>query len=180
MKRSPVIFWSLALVGAIGLTACGGDDYGTRTTAAAVGSSSPTAGAPNNTAAAQSGPVQVKDTANLGKVLAASDGATLYTFKNDTDGKSNCSDACASTWPPLTVTAAPVKPDGVPGDFSLVNRNDGQKQLAFNGQPLYRYAADKAPADAKGEGVGGVWFAARATTAPGVATPLANPSDNGY
>jgi len=32
----------------------------------------------------------------------------------------------------------------------------------LNGHPLYRYAADTAPGDANGEGVGNVWYAVKA------------------
>ena len=180
MTRNIGILFLLTLVGGMVIAACGGDDYASNTATGATSASSPTAATSPTAAAGQSSAVQVKDTSSLGKVLAARDGMTLYTFNNDSIGKSNCSGGCASTWPPLTVAAAPAKPDGVSGDFSLVNRDDGQKQLALNGKPLYRYAADKAPADTKGEGVGGVWFAAKVSAATGAATPAANSSPGGY
>ncbi len=54
--------------------------------------------------------------------------------------------------------------DGAPGKFSLVTRDDGTKQVAYNGSPLYRYTPDKAPGDTNGQGVGNVWFVATAST----------------
>lgn len=41
-----------------------------------------------------------------------------------------------------------------------VTRDDGSKQLTIAGWPMYRYAEDKKPGDANGQGVGGTWFAA--------------------
>ena len=190
MKKPVGMLLTAALaISALMLSACGGDDDdATKTDTVPSGASSAAAtaapttalsGAPPTSGAAGSA-VQVKDT-SIGKVLAASDGRTLYTFNNDTTGKSNCNGSCASTWPPLTATSAPVKLEGAAGDFSLVNRDDGQKQLALNGKPLYRYAADGSSADTKGEGVGGVWFAAKAAvTATSSTSPVPNPSDNGY
>ena len=191
MKKPVGMLLTAALaISALMLSACGGDDDdATKTDTVPSGASSAAAttapttalsGAPPTSSAAAGSAVQVKDT-SIGKVLAASDGRTLYTFNNDTTGKSNCNGSCASTWPPLTATSAPVKLEGVAGDFSLVNRDDGQKQLALNGKPLYRYAADGSSADTKGEGVGGVWFAAKAAaTATSSTSPVPNPSDNGY
>src|SRR5262245_40284768 len=40
-----------------------------------------------------------------GDVLAGEKGMTLYTFKNDKMGESNCYDACATNWPPFMATA---------------------------------------------------------------------------
>jgi predicted lipoprotein with Yx(FWY)xxD motif len=174
VTRTHGIGFGLLLLGGMVLAACGGDDYASTTTNSATAAQA----SPAQPAAASA--VQVKDASGLGKVLSASDGMTLYTFNNDTAGKSNCSGSCASTWPPLIVTALPTKPDGVSGDFSLVSRDDGQKQAAFNGKPLYRYAADKKPADATGEGVGGVWFAAKVNAAAGSAAPTSKPGDYSY
>jgi predicted lipoprotein with Yx(FWY)xxD motif len=130
------------------------------TTAAA---SATTAAAAATTAAAGSGGVVLKvaDSAK-GKVLVDATGFTLYTFKNDANGsgKSSCNGGCATTWPPVMGSAAPAKPDGATGDFTVITRDDGSKQIAYKGQPLYRYAPDAAPGDVKGDGVGNVWFVA--------------------
>ena len=86
-----------------------------------------------------------------GDVLTASNGRTVYTFDKDAGGKSTCYDACAALWP-----AVPA--NGVSGaEFAAVDRNDGSKQAAFKGQPIYFYAADTQPGDMKGEGIKGVW-----------------------
>ncbi|MEO8186844.1 MAG: hypothetical protein ABI580_05700, partial [Burkholderiaceae bacterium] len=40
-------------------------------------------------------------------------------------------------------------------------RDDGAKQWAYKGQPLYQWANDKKPGDKTGDGVGGVWKIAK-------------------
>jgi len=88
-------------------------------------------------------------------VLATPAGATLYTFDKDTagNGKSACNGQCATNWPPLAAQAA----DSSAGDWSIVTRDDGSKQWAFKGQPLYTYAKDAKPGDTTGDGKGNVW-----------------------
>lgn len=115
---------------------------------------------------AQPGPtVQVVDGGALGPILADSRGFTLYTFDRDTPGASNCTGRCAETWPPLLVPdGTVVAPDGLPGELESFSRADGSMQAMFNDQPLYTYSMDAAPGDTNGEGVGGIWHAARAVS----------------
>jgi len=93
--------------------------------------------------------------ASVNGVLATPAGATLYTFDKDTagSGKSACNGQCATNWPPLAAQAA----DSSAGDWSNVTRDDGSKQWAFKGQPLYTYAKDAKPGDTTGDGKGNVW-----------------------
>jgi predicted lipoprotein with Yx(FWY)xxD motif len=88
-------------------------------------------------------------------VLATSAGATLYTFDKDTagSGKSACNGQCAANWPPLAAQAS----DAASGDWSIVTRDDGSRQWAFKGQPLYTYAKDAKAGDTTGDGKGNVW-----------------------
>jgi predicted lipoprotein with Yx(FWY)xxD motif len=116
----------------------------------------------------------VRDSA-LGKILSDTAGMTLYTFKNDIpgSGKSACAGGCATTWPPLTTSATTIAaPVGVTGALATIARDDGTKQVTYQGRPLYHYAADKAPGDTTGEGVGGVWSAVKLQPS-GDATPTA-------
>jgi predicted lipoprotein with Yx(FWY)xxD motif len=85
--------------------------------------------------------------------LAGDNGLTLYAYDTDTDGKSSCNGPCAAKWPPLAV-AADAKPIGA---YTIVTRDDGTKQWAYKGKPLYFYVTDKAPMDVTGDGVGGKW-----------------------
>jgi predicted lipoprotein with Yx(FWY)xxD motif len=100
---------------------------------------------------------------SLGKILTDPSGRTLYTFKNDVpgSGKSAVSGRTAETWPPLVVTSgSSVKPEGLAGDLTLIDRDEGTKQVVYQGQPLYYYSRDTAPGQTNGHGVGSVWFAA--------------------
>jgi predicted lipoprotein with Yx(FWY)xxD motif len=94
-----------------------------------------------------------------GDVLTDKNGMTLYTFDKDTagSGKSACHGDCAASWPPLL--AADAAKDT--GDFTLAVRNDGRRQWAFKGKPLYLWSGDTKAGDTKGDGVGGVWHTAR-------------------
>ena len=83
-------------------------------------------------------------------VLAGNNNMTLYIFTKDVagSGKSVCNGMCATNWPPLLVDGSPA----VSGGYSIVTRDDGKKQLAFNGMPLYFYAKDTKPGDKIGDG----------------------------
>lgn len=84
---------------------------------------------------------------------------TLYTFDKDTagSGKSACNGPCAANWPPLMAQGA----DKAVGDYSVVVRDDGSKQWAFKGKPLYLWSKDQKPGDKTGDGVNNVWHIAK-------------------
>ena len=109
-------------------------------------------------AAAVAAPAETVESA-IGPVLAAeANGMTLYTFRQDTPGTSNCYDGCATSWPPFLAADGALAEAG----FGLVTRRDGTLQWAdAAGMPLYFWAGDAAPGDATGDGVGGVWDVAR-------------------
>ena len=92
-------------------------------------------------------------------VLTGSNGMTLYTFDRDAagSGKSVCNDACARNWPPLMAKAD----DTASGDYSVITRDDGGKQWAHKGKPLYFWIKDQKPGDKTGDGVNNVWRIAR-------------------
>ena len=49
--------------------------------------------------------------------------------------------------------------DGIDASkLGITTRKDGSVQVTYNGWPLYYYDKDKAPGDATGQGVGGVWY----------------------
>ncbi|RZJ85124.1 MAG: hypothetical protein EOO64_01790 [Massilia sp.] len=79
---------------------------------------------------------------------------TIYTFDKDTagSGKSSCNGLCAKMWPliPLTV-------EWIESPYSIVTRDDGSRQLAYKGRPLYLYSGDAKPGDRKGDKLHGVW-----------------------
>lgn len=92
-------------------------------------------------------------------VLTGSNGMTLYTFDKDVagSGKSMCNGPCASNWPPLAAAADAMNQ----GEYSIITRDDGSKQWAFKGKPLYFWTKDQKPGDQSGHGFNGVWQVAK-------------------
>jgi predicted lipoprotein with Yx(FWY)xxD motif len=87
-------------------------------------------------------------------VIADAKGMTLYTFDKDPAGKSVCTGECAKAWPPL---AAPADAKSS-GFWQAIARDDGSKQWAFRGKPLYTCAQDKHAGDFNGNSVEGWHF----------------------
>jgi len=87
-------------------------------------------------------------------------GMTLYTFDKDPAGagKSVCNGPCARNWP-----AFAAGPDAQPsGDWTIVARDDGSKQWAFRGKPLYTFIKDQKPGDKAGDGfLNNAWHAVK-------------------
>ncbi|MFG2923139.1 SCO0930 family lipoprotein [Streptomyces sp. NPDC048305] len=102
------------------------------------------------------------DSSELGKVLTDSEGFTLYRFDKDSaePPKSNCDGDCAKAWPPVPAEEATAAAGTGAEVIGRVTRADGTEQLTVGGWPVYRYAEDSSPGEAKGQGVGGTWFAA--------------------
>ncbi len=127
--------------------------------------------------------MQMSNVASLGNILTDGQGMTLYVFKNDTSGASNCNGTCAQTWLPLTITAGqqPVAGTGITGQLGVIQRSDGTSQVTYNEMPLYRFSGDKAAGDTNGQGMlNGAWsvvtltaVAPAAPAAPSAATPAA-------
>lgn len=88
-------------------------------------------------------------------ILVDPSGMTVYTFDKDEagSGKSVCNGPCAQAWPPV-----PAPADGkVDGKYGIVTRDDGSKQLAYDGKPLYTFAKDAKPGDKNGDNFKEVW-----------------------
>jgi predicted lipoprotein with Yx(FWY)xxD motif len=92
-------------------------------------------------------------------VLVGPNGMTLYTFDKDTadSGKSVCNGPCATNWPPLMAAES----DKAAGDYSVITRDDGKKQWAVKGKPLYYWVKDTKPGDKTGDGFNKVWQVAK-------------------
>ena len=90
-----------------------------------------------------------------GGILVNSAGMTVYTFDKDVagSGKSTCNGPCLVAWPAV-MAAADAKPEG---NMTIVTRDDGAKQWAYNGKPVYLYAADTKPGDKTGDNFKDVW-----------------------
>lgn len=92
-------------------------------------------------------------------VLVGPNKMTLYIFDKDVagSGKSACNGPCATNWLPLMATAS----DKPSGDYTIVTRDDGTKQWALKGKPLYYWSKDSKPGDKTGDGVNQVWQTAK-------------------
>ena len=92
-------------------------------------------------------------------LLVNGQGLTLYTFDRDVagSGKSVCNGDCAVKWPPHLAAAA----DRPAGDFTIVVRNDGKRQWAYRGKPLYTWPEDQEPGDQYGDNYNTVWHVVR-------------------
>jgi predicted lipoprotein with Yx(FWY)xxD motif len=92
-------------------------------------------------------------------VLTGPNGMTLYTFDRDSagNGKSMCNGPCAANWPPLMAADG----DKNSGDYSVIVRDDGKKQWAYKGWPLYYWAKDAKPGDKTGDGFNKIWKVAK-------------------
>ena len=106
--------------------------------------------------------VKIRST-SLGKVLVDAKGRTLYLFEKDKNGKSACSGACATNWPPLLTSGTPKAGAGARASkLGTTRRSDGTKQVTYGGHPVYRFVLDhNKPGSTKGEGVnafGAEWY----------------------
>lgn len=96
-----------------------------------------------------------------GQIFTDQAGKSLYTFDKDSAGVPTCYGDCAVTWPAFTAASNAT----TQGKWTVVSRNDGTKQWALNGKPLYYFAGDNAAGDVRGDGIQNVWHVAKKTGA---------------
>jgi predicted lipoprotein with Yx(FWY)xxD motif len=147
---------------AIAMTACSGDDPQTATSGDGQTSATTT---PAVATTATANTTVVTANSSIGTILVDATGKTLYSYDRDAGGTSSCTRNCAVNFPPLVLppgTNTPLPGPGV-GDLTTTPRPDDatKLQVVWNGKPLYTFAADRAPGDTKGDGLGGFWHAAK-------------------
>ncbi|MGH2948823.1 MAG: COG4315 family predicted lipoprotein [Solirubrobacteraceae bacterium] len=98
--------------------------------------------------------VDVREIEGVGSVLVDASGSVLYTAEQEADGRIRCVDGCLALWLPLTAPpdGPPVAGDGVAGALSVVERDDGTRQVTYDGAPVYRFSED-GPGEATGDGL---------------------------
>jgi len=88
-------------------------------------------------------------TSNLGDHLVDAAGYSLYLFWPDARQISTCRGTCAINWPPFTAESSNALPAISevlsPELLGLIEREDGEVQVSYNGWPLYYYAGDSEP-----------------------------------
>ncbi|HWD74353.1 MAG TPA: hypothetical protein VG371_04400 [Solirubrobacteraceae bacterium] len=135
---------------------CGSSSTGSSsatTSPAAASASSTASGASTTSNAAATGTSIKTASGSAGTYLTDAAGRALYLWVADSNGKSSCSGACASIWPPLTSKAAPRGSGGVKAAaLGTITRSDGTKQVIYNGHPLYYFASDTGARTTKGQG----------------------------
>lgn len=98
----------------------------------------------------------------LGKSLVGPNGHTLYLFQADKPSVSTLSQAGLAVWPALTSTGTPQPGPGVnASQLSTITDQNGQRQVTYNGHPLYYYVGDQRPGDVNGQGLnqfGALWY----------------------
>jgi predicted lipoprotein with Yx(FWY)xxD motif len=177
---------ALAAIGGVILfvAACSSTGASTAPSAAAVPSSAPSA-APSAAGSGGAGETYTVAAANgnVGAYITGEDGKTLYVFTADSANKTTCTDTCAQTWPPFTVSSSDTLTPGagVSGKLTTFARPDGTMQVAINGFPLYYYSGDTKAGDTTGQGKFGKWFVASPTgAAPAASAAPPASSGGGY
>ena len=87
-----------------------------------------------------------------GRLLQTARGLSVYAFDRDTPARSACDAACEQDFVPVQAPAAAR----ARGDWSIFTRESGERQWAFRGKPLYRYAADLGVRSVAGSDVPGL------------------------
>ena len=150
--RSRVLITAVVATAALLAAACGG---GSPSTAAASPSS------PAASPAATAATIAVATT-KLGQILVDGKGLTLYLFVADTGTSSTCNSSCATVWPPVLTTGAPVAGTGANASLlGTTTRTDGTTEVTYAGHPLYYFVQDKTAGDTTGQGVnsfGALWW----------------------
>jgi predicted lipoprotein with Yx(FWY)xxD motif len=168
MRRSIVLYTLVIGAAALGVGACGSSDDDSDA----------------STASSRAGIVSVANVEGT-NVLADSTGKTLYSAAVEKGGTIHCVDACTSFWDPILASSADAKKAGgeLDANLGVVKRPDGERQLTFDGLPLYTFAEEGA---GKLEGDGFVddfqgthfeWEAAR-TSGGAQSSDSSAPSDN--
>jgi predicted lipoprotein with Yx(FWY)xxD motif len=115
-----------------------------------------------------------------GSMLAMSNGDAIYRLTTDPANKSVCSGTCASAWPPVVLAPGQASPKGQGvSDLGTITRSNGQKQVTYQGIPLYLYIGDHSAGQVNGniKDAWGQWWVVN--PAHPHATPTAAKSSSG-
>jgi len=163
MKKSALLAFA-PVATAVVIAGCGGSGGG--------GSYSSGTPAKTGAAALKPAPVATKPgpgaptvelaPSKFGHILVDGQGRALYLFVADKTTASTCYGACASVWPPLTVSGV-VKagPRTAASLLGTTKRTDGTTEVTYKRHPLYYYAGDTKPGDTNGQIVsqfGAPWY----------------------
>ena len=117
-------------------------------------------------------------------VLADADGRTLYTADVEADGEILCTRGCEAIWDPAlgSDADAQVAADDTGAEIGVIERPNGDSQLALDGAPLYAFT-EESPGELTGDGFAdefeGTAFVWSVATAPGAAAPASDDGGTG-
>jgi predicted lipoprotein with Yx(FWY)xxD motif len=153
--RKSALFAFAPVAAAVAIAGCGGSG-------GSGGGGGYAKAAPSRSAASHAGPTAALGASKFGKILVDAHGRTLYDFVADKTGASTCYGACASVWPPLTVSGTPMPGPGLRGSLlGTTKRTDGTTEVTYNGHPLYYYAGDTKSGSTTGQDInqfGALWY----------------------
>jgi predicted lipoprotein with Yx(FWY)xxD motif len=170
MRKSPKLLIPL-LAATVLLAACGSSSKSSSNAPSATSTAVSQATSSQNAAGSS---VVVKTASNSvvgGTTLVNAQGMTLYHLSGEQNGKFICtSSTCVGVWHPLTLAPGST-PTGVSA-LATVKRPDGTVQVTYKGTPLYTFAQDAAPGQAKGQGIKdvGTWSAVTVSGESGAAS----------
>ena len=163
----------LALAAVMAIAGCGSSSNSSSSGSTSASSGGGAGGSSGSAAATQSPSsastgtattISVGSAAGVGQVLVDSKGMTLYYFEKDKkgSGKSACSGACASAWPPMTTSGTAKAMSSVQAAMlGTIKRSDGTTQVTYAGWPLYTFVEDKKPGEDNGtdsKAFGASWY----------------------
>ncbi len=158
MIRTRIVPGAAVAAAVLALAACGssGGSKSSGTTSTTAGSS-----ATSQTSAASGTPaLKTASNAKFGTIVVDADGRTVYTLTKNGQAVA-CTGQCVSVWPPVILPTGQTTATGTGvSDVGTAPAAGGGTQVTQGGLPLYRFAGDSGPADAKGDGIssfGGVW-----------------------
>ena len=181
---------AVALIGVALLVAACGSSASTSSSSASAPPATSSASATISPASAKGASVGTA-AGSGGTYLTGASGRAVYLWEADSGGRSSCSGACATTWPPLTTSGTPIAGHGVKaGELGTTTRSDGTKQVTYQGHPLYYFAADTSAGTTRGQGsdsFGAKWWlvapagtAITAGSSSGGASSSSSSSGGGY
>jgi predicted lipoprotein with Yx(FWY)xxD motif len=138
MKRFMIAL--AAVVAVLALAACGGAGYDNSDSSSATRSGNDTA------------TVSVEELGDSGRVLVDSAGKALYANEEESESGVVCAAACTSFWIPLTIDAGAPSGNSLPSELGVVEREDGTRQVTFEGKRLYTFVEDE-PGEVTGDGL---------------------------
>jgi predicted lipoprotein with Yx(FWY)xxD motif len=112
----------------------------------------------------------------LGQIITDGQGFTLYMYRPDQRGPSQCSGFCAQQWPPLVLPDGVTRPKAGAGVraslLGTVRRAGGELQETYGGWPLYLWIRDSEPGQANGQADDmGLWYVLSVTGSVDEGTP---------